>query len=463
VTAVPTAIPASAARRPATVRVQHALTRYYDDIGRIAQAVRAGRVPAAGFEPPFDLPPLTDPLRRYFAASDVEIGWLGRYRGVDLALLNLMCNPATKTTKTPASLLMVARAVAHIRRTGERIMILTPSSANKATALRDAVLRAVEYRLVSRDELRITVVVPAAARAKLWSSALATDPGLRARNPVLVYAGPERSAVKQLAQQAAESAAGALWRAARTRLWYSLDLDNYRMADALRAFVEQDAAAPDPGRSRLHAHAVSSAYGLLGHHLGSTLVAPGRRPRYFLVQHLDTPDMVLSLLYGSADHRLLPRYRHDSRTGLYRQSASPHFPAATENPGEVIDSTFYTRAPVTAPRMNELIRAGGGGGIVVSRHECLARYDEVGTLLAGAGVRLPAEPARLREWSLLMALTGVLTGIDRGLVTEDEVVVHGSGCYSLDDFDPVPAGAMQPAADAADVSRALLGAAMADN
>jgi hypothetical protein len=37
-----------------------------------------------------------------------------------------------------------------------------------------------------------------------------------------------------------------------------------------------------------------------------------------------------------------------------------------------------------------------------------------------------------------MALTGVLNGIDRGLVSEDDILVHGSGSYQAADFEPIP-------------------------
>ncbi|MEE3922693.1 DUF6002 family protein [Micromonospora sp. BRA006-A] len=54
--------------------------------------------------------------------------------------------------------------------------------------------------------------------------------------------------------------------------------------------------------------------------------------------------------------------------------------------------------------------------------------------LADAGLTLPEDPARLREWSILMALTGVCNAVDRGLVPAGyEIVVHGTGSY-CDDF-----------------------------
>jgi hypothetical protein len=95
---------------------------------------------------------------------------------------------------------------------------------------------------------------------------------------------------------------------------------------------------------------------LLGHNLGVTHIASaaGTTPacRYFLVQHLGTPDMVQSLYHGSvsAEHR--PEYKLDENTGLYRQFADPRFPYVTFDPYEYLDSTFYTHAPVTSAEMN---------------------------------------------------------------------------------------------------------------
>lgn len=443
----------------------NALSHYYEDIRLAAAAVRADR-PADGdgaFSPSFELPPITAELRQYLAPSELAFAHLGEYRGVRLALLDLMRNPRTRTTKTLASLLMVARAVHHIQRTGQRIMILTPSSANKATALRDAVLRAVECGLVTPDQLRIVVVVPEAARAKLWSSALSDDPRLRQRNPVLVFPGADRVGVKTLAKAVADKHGDMLHALTGFRLWYSLDIDNYRVADAARAFFERDVAPVEPGVRRLHAHAVSSAYGLLGHHLGHVVSAAQPPPRYFLVQHLDTPDMVLSLHFGSTDRTFLPRYTADPETGLYQQSTDPRFPYAVHDPSEVLDSTFYTHAPPTSARMNELIHSAGGGGVVVSLHECLERYPYVRRLLAESGPTLPADPRELREWSLLMAFTGVLNAIDRGLITDDEVVVHASGSYSSQDFVPVPPDATRRVETTCDVRQAVYYAALVDS
>ncbi len=410
--------------------------RHYEAQLRDALAVLAEQAePSPRFEAAHALPPPSAQLAEFFDVSDIAVSDLGTYAGRRLRLLDLMRNPRTRTTKTFPSRLIVARAVEHIRRTGERVMIVSPSSGNKATALRDAVLAAHETGLATPDQLAILVVVPATSSRKLWSSPLSADADLRRRNPVAVYSGPRPDQVKALAAGLVDDQD----QRSGTRLWYTLALDNYRVADIVRAYVEADCLPAAQGR--LHVHAVSSAFGLLGHDLGARrLAAAGRgasTARYFLVQHLGTPDMVLSLYFGSAGRHSLPAYAFDPAAGLYRQDADPRFPTVTCAPDEIVDPTFYTRQPVTSGEMNALIRAQGGGGIVVSGHECRQRYPMVRQLLAPAGCALPADPDDLREWSLVMALTGVLNGIDRGLVAEDDILVHGSGSYQVTDFDPL--------------------------
>ncbi|MEV7012371.1 DUF6002 family protein [Streptosporangium sp. NPDC051022] len=411
----------------------------------------------AGFEPGFELPEATDGLAGFFGAADLRFADLGTAGRSRMVLLDLMGNPGTRTVKTLASHVIVARAARHTQVTGEPVMILTPSSANKATALRDAVLRAYRFGLADPGTLRIVTVVPDLARPKLWSSALDEDPALAVRNPMCVLGRGHRAHVKSLALGALEECEGELFARTGIRLWHTLDLANYQCADAVRAFAEREALPAEPGTTRAHAHAVSSAFGLLGHHFGTTLLprSPGL-PQYFLVQHLATPDMVLSL------HDMTPPdYRFDAAAGLYRQDVEPRYPAATADIGENLEPTFYTRSPATSPAMNEIIRGQGGGGVVVSLYECLGRYDEVRALLAGAGVRLPADPRTLREWSLVMVMTGVLNAIDRGLLDVDEVVVHGSGSYSTDDFTPMPDRAIHEIGEVRDLRRVIFEAASA--
>jgi Family of unknown function (DUF6002) len=460
----------SAPATTATVTVVNALAGHHHDVQRALDMVRRTRHGPAGdteFAPGFQLPALTPELRRFLAASELAFSPMGEYRGRRLTLLDLMRNPRTRTTKTFASLVMVARAVRHIHETGQPVMLLTPSSGNKGTALRDAVLRALEVGLVGPQELNVAMVVPVASCAKLWASPLSADPGLRQRNPVVVHPGGDPAAVKILARQVADACAPGLRSLSGTNLWYTLDIENYIAADAVRAFVEAESLPPPPDAGRLHVHAVSSAYGLLGHHFGATLLAGGEDAppaRYLLVQHLDTPDMVLSVHSGSTSRgRALgvPAYAYDRGAGLYRQSASPHFPATTLDPAERVDATFYTHRPPTSEAMSSLISAHGGGGIVVSLHECLSRYAQVRALLADAQVALPADPRRLREWALVMAMTGVLNAIDRDLVRDqDDILVHGSGSYSDADFDCIPAQFLHTAADAAELRRVICDAAL---
>jgi hypothetical protein len=398
------------------------------------------------FDPGLRIPEPEPALRDFFSASDLAFSPLGEYRGKKIALLDLARNPATRTTKTFASLLIVARAVRFIQVTGEPVMIITPSSANKATAMRDAVHRAIDSGLVTHDQLRVTVVVPRTSAHKLWESELHTDAELRARNPVAVYAGPAADEVKALAQHAVDTCGEELKKATGVNLWHTLDLNNYVTADVIRAFAEAEFFRPAEGAERLHVHAVSSAFGLLGHAQGHALLDRSERegmatPHYFLVQHLGTPDMVLSLYRGSSDREGMPKYSQDPRTGLYIQESDPRFPFATFDPRENLDPTFYTRRPATSPRMNELIRGQGGGGIVVSLHECLARYAEIRALLQGTNVELPADPREMRESSLIMAVAGLLHAVDRELVPEDDILVHGSGSYSAGDYVTLPATA----------------------
>ncbi|HEY0639558.1 MAG TPA: DUF6002 family protein [Pseudonocardiaceae bacterium] len=419
----------------------------------------------ARFAPGFALPDLDADVRGFLAAAVVDWVQLGSHRGHRLTLLDLTGNPGTGTTKTFASLLIVARAVEYIRRTGERVTIFSPTSANKGTALRDAVLRAYDAGLATPDQLAVVVLAPASCEAKLRASRLSADPELRARNPLLIYGGAQPEDVKPLGREFADRYAAALLREHGANLWYSLDLGNYLVADTARALFEHavDPTDADGAAPRLHVHAVSSAFGLLGYHRGRELLeAAGRasaatRPASLLVQHLGTPDMVLNLRHGDFDRDRLPRYEFREDTGLFTQDADPRFPAVTYDPAEVLDPTFYTRRPATSPAMNEIIGRFGGDGIVVSLAECVARYPKLRMLLDGSGAPLPADPRTLREWSLPMALTGTLNAIDRGLVEAGrDVVVHGSGIYTTADYRPIDSSATVPVTTADDVAAAVL-------
>ncbi|WP_320068923.1 DUF6002 family protein [Micromonospora sp. RTGN7] len=416
--------------------LENALAHYYP---QVQDALRAllGKSESNEFSPGAELPELTPPVREYLSASELMHSQIGQYRGKNLTLLDLTRNPGTMTTKTFASLVIVARAVRYIQSTGERVTIVTPSSANKAVAMRDAVLRALNAGLVTADQLNVAVVVPAGSVHKMRASELLTDPYLRARNPIAVYRGEVAGTVKTIARNMIDKHGGSLEKRAKTNLWYTLQLENYLAADVVRALAEAEFFAPDADEPRLHVHAVSSAYGLLGHAYGRERFGGAGLPsRYFLVQHLAAPDMVISLYHnGEFDPGHAPDYSYDPESGRYVQRQDPRFPAVTFDPRETLDPTFYTRTPVTSPRMNTLIHHQGGGGVVVSLAECLERYGQVRALLGNAGMHVPANPTAIREWSLIMAMTGILNAIDRDLVPENDIVVHGSGSYSVGSFD----------------------------
>ncbi|MFJ9777095.1 DUF6002 family protein [Kitasatospora sp. NPDC101157] len=447
--------PASRALDAPPLRLGNALAHYYGEISALLRETGA-HTTVSGFTPGWELPSLTPQLTKFFAPSEISAHDVGDYRGLHLKLLHLMHNERTRTTKTFASLLIVARAVAHIQRTGEPVLLITPSSANKATALRDAVLRAYESGLAAPAQLGIVCLVPYSARTKLWRSALTDDPDLRARNPLAVLTHHRPDTVKELALAVARSETEEVFRRYGVRLWHTLDLANYAVADTARALFERDHL---PREARVHAHSVSSAFGLLGHFYGQQHHTgrewPDTQARYFLVQHLGTSDMVSSYYHSRFDYR--PAWREEN--GLVVQDHDPRFPARAYTPDEQLDSTFYTRSPATSERMNQILRQQDGGGIVVSLPECLDRYPLVRSLVRTAGVLLPADPRELREWSLVMAFTGVLNATDRGLLDPGEVLVHGSGSYQSEDFTPPEAHHLTTVTDCARLTEAVHAAA----
>lgn len=445
--------------------LENALAYYYDQVQlalrQLFQGPGGGR--GCDFSPGPELPELTPSVREYLSASCMAHTTLKDYQGKTLSLLDLARNPATMTTKIFPSLVIVARAVRYIHDSGDRITIITPSSANKATGLRDAVLRAITSGLVTPDQLNIVTIVPAGSAAKLRSSELFTDPALRARNPVAMYHGDVPGDVKLIARGAVEEYGNLLEDKGQAKLWYTLQLENYVAADVIRALAEAEFFAPPPGRHRLHVHAVSSAYGLLGHAYGQSLfraaMGAALPAHYFLVQHLGAPDMVLSLYQGQAAGEL-PEYSYEPECGLYTQETNKHFPEVTFDPQEALDPTLYTRNPPTSGRMNELIHGQGGGGLVVSLAECLKRYGQARSLLCAGGMPVPANPMAVREWSSIMAVVGTLNAIDRDLVPESDIVIHGSGNYCVDDFDGLPVQLLPRAEDVTDFQRLVLEAAM---
>jgi len=344
---------------PAAGVIEAPLAQFDEGVRAAAALVREERGdsipdPIVPLEPPV----LDSALAEFYAAGAVTFRNGGQYKDLHWHLLDLMGNPWTQTTKTGPSLLMVARLIRHIRGTGERIMIVTPTSGNKGTALRDAVGRALDLGLVTDEHLRIVTVVPRPSRDKLRHSRLGTTSARCRRNPIVVQDTDRGDVVKRLVAELVEAESDELFRRTGFRLWNSLDLDNYRVADATRAYVEQLCSPPPAtGGRRTHLHSVSSAFGLLGYELGYRVLAgggynpttqePWAHPAYFLVQQLATPDMVLSLRKGTFDRTALPPYRLDV-DGLYRQDSDPAFPAVTHHPDESLDPTFYTHRPATA-------------------------------------------------------------------------------------------------------------------
>lgn len=442
------------------------LVRYYPALqaaARLYQADTAESASNPGFYPSPDLPELTEPLIRFFEPAQMRMASLPAYRGLSLQLLDLMHNPATRTTKTFPSLLIIARAVAHIRSTGERIMIVTPTSGNKGTALRDAILRAIQTGLVRPSDLSVAMVAPRASLPKLWASPLSTDRDLRRRNPIMLFAGPAPDSVKALAREFVRTSAEWFMANQSLRLWFTLDLANYIVADAARACFEAEVLPPEMSQKRVHAHAVSSAFGLLGYHLGRRVLIgepdPGH-PQFLLVQQLRTPDMVLSLRKTSSFQAKRPAFTQRAAGAEYLQDTDRSFPYITDDPNEELDSTFYTRRPATSAPINEIISRHGGCGIVVSRRECQDRYDELRSWLAEAGIGLPADSSKLREWSLVMVLTGVLNAIDRDLLPGgSQMVIHASGSYAEGDYAPLPPSFTSTVSSLSDISQVISKAA----
>ncbi|GAA2117362.1 DUF6002 family protein [Actinomadura alba] len=446
----------SPADRP--VVVDAPLVTFYDRLAALSRTMESGSGGSSLFRPSFVLPELDDGLRRFLASPTIALRPLAEVGGKDVRMLDLTGNPTTRTTKTFASLLIVLRAIDHTRRTGGPVLMVTPSSANKAVALRDAVLRAYVLGLATPRTLRLVSVVPEDSREKLWSSALDDDPELRSANPVLSLAsGEPAESVKAAALSSVEKAhVKSSTVRQRTRVWFTLDLDNYRLADATRAFAVERAwpqtSANSQGR-RLHAHAVSSAYGLLGHALGEAHLGRSHAA-YLLIQHIGTPAMVLHTRDAGFSRASFPNYtwREDLRAWI--QHSDPYFPFRVDSLEQRIDSTFYTRQPATAKAMTDIIRDQGGFGIVVSREECLERYAEIDCILVRSGhPGLGSDPAQLREWSLLMGLTGVLNAVERGLVSQEQILLHGSGSYLGTDYTAIPRERLNPVHTETDVAK----------
>ncbi|WP_254018995.1 DUF6002 family protein [Mesorhizobium escarrei] len=450
---------------------ESALVTYYDKIatvGSICSSNPGLGTQEPGFKPGYELPPLDEKLVSFFEPATIALHRLGDYRGRQVNVLNLVGNPRTRTTKTFASLVMVARAIQHIRATGESILIVTPTSGNKGGALRDAVLRALECGLVVPDQLRIAIVVPKDSISKLWSSTLSEDAELRRLNPVFICDAEDGSIVKAMTREFVRQTSQDLKDRYNLNVWHTYDLNNYRMADAVRAFFEIDQLGPaHHDTPRIQAQAVSSAFGLLGHQFGLEFLSKngvdvGDNRRWLLIQHLGTPDLVLDLHYGSFSRENLPAYTLQEETGLYVQNEQPFFPVRTYDVEEVIDSTFYSRNPATNELVREIMSGQGGEGIVVSLYECLQQYPKLRHLLRNTDLSLPHDPRDLREWSMTMVLTGALNAIDRDLVpSASELLIHVTGSYAKQDFSSLPADHLRPVASPDDMRVAVVEASLA--
>jgi hypothetical protein len=139
------------------------ISDFYEEIQEVARHLNQPSSPGTDgdlFSPGFSLPAMDEDIRRYLSVADVRWSDLDPIGGRRVSLLNLFSNPGTRTTKTMASLIMVLRAVQYIRASGEGVMIVAPSSGNKAIALRDAVGRAIAGGLATADELRILTITP---------------------------------------------------------------------------------------------------------------------------------------------------------------------------------------------------------------------------------------------------------------------------------------------------------------
>lgn len=431
-------IGALATQRPETpVSV---IERYYDLIVSSSSEFEISTSDAA-FEPSMRLPELDTRMQSFLSVATAQLFEMGSYRDVPLRLFDLRQNENTQTTKTFASTLIVARAIRHIQETGDSILLFSPSSGNKAIALRDAVLRALKAKLVHPEQLRIVTLTPMQTIGKLRKTELYDDARLRDLNPIFVLDTESPEAVKIVGQQFKE-----LFNrqpVGESKLWHSLRLENYRFSDQARAFFDFEYGdAWDTDRKTVHVHAVSSAYGLLGYCSGVEVLKRHREkvstPSFLLVQHLATSDMVLHLLDGNFEGASTPHYTKEE-CGLWTQSESAHFPAKTWSPAEILEPTFYTHQPPTAVEMSKHVRTSGGSGIVVSLYECMQRYSECAHLLANTPVRLPEDPRDLKEWSLVMAMTGCLNAIDRELLEGvDGFTIHASGTYSHGDYQVMP-------------------------
>lgn len=445
--------------------IANTLTRFYPQLHWAAKKLEAASTASNWFEPAWSLPELTPELEEFFSATDIAFYDLGEYRGHQLYLQDLTQNPGTHTTKTFGSSSIVARAVKHTQVTGEPIVLVTPSAANKAVALRNAVLRAYRSGLSDPERLRVVTVVPQSSQPKLWASELDSDPELRRINPIGAYSGAEREHVKKITTAAIDQLSTGGAAVNGFRIWYTLNPNNYRLADLVRTLAEY--ALIPPAGERWHTHAVSSAYGFLGHDLGRQYVEENGAgqdvpQKYLLVQHLETPDLVSAVTGLDVAQVVNDSFSFSPEIGMFVRpdGADLRLPGFCYGPQERLERTFYTRNPPTTDAVVDVLRRRGGTGMVVSLPEALQAYPFVRSLFSQGGFdRLPEDPRWLREWAMVMASVGGLNAIDRGIIPSNaDVVIHGSGAYSEGEFQQLDRSRLIDVDSAEDVKNMVVAA-----
>ena len=159
----------------------------------------------------------------------------------------------------------------------------------------------------------------------------------------------------------------------------------------------------------------------------------------------------------------VPDYTYDEAAGVWRQDSTAEFPAVTDHPQEVIDATFYTKEPATRTQLNEIVaRVRRRRDRRLPARVPGQRFAHVRELAGAAGIAIAADPALIREWSLVKALTGVLISRERGLLAADtDVVVHGSGYYSDELLPALREEHLTRVTTVDDLARAVLAAAHA--
>lgn len=426
--------------KPVSNTVYNPLAKYYKGLQLAEKFLSKQALLNVERDDFFSLPALTEDYIKLFEHTKISIHSLNHYKNQSINLLNLMSDSDTNTTKSFASLLTVAKLINHIKTTNETMIILTPSSGNKAIAFRSAVARAITLGLVPKEKLRTFSIIPKRSQEKFRENILYQDKTLRELNPFFVFSGDEPEDVKQIAYSFYQKNAPTLINKG-IRLWYSLHINNYKIADTIRAFFDYEMFSFEENntlfKDRWHTQAVSSAFGLIGYNLGcevlaqQNLLSKADFPGYMLVQHMATPDMVLHLYNQSFSRSHCPKYTYSEQENLFVQHENPHFPYYTYDLDEILEPTFYTHKPATAGFMTGLINTYGGTGIVVSLAECIQKYPLIRRMLQEAGIYLPADFRKVQEWSSIMALTGVLNAIDRNLIPNEKLInLHASGFYT---------------------------------